>query len=88
MGLVARLHRQPASWLESVLHDYCFHFGVLLQSVLAQFAADSGLLEPAERRGRVEHVVAVYPHGAGANIVGDRQGLADVACVQTAAAKP
>ena len=53
--------------------------GVVVERLLAQLAADAARLEAAERGGGVEDVVAVDPDGPGADAVGDRVGLADVA---------
>ena len=53
--------------------------GVVVQRLLAQLAADAARFEPAERRGRVEDVVAVDPDRAGADALGDGVGLLDVA---------
>src|SRR5215510_12031452 len=43
------------------------HFGVVLQHELAHLAPPARLLVAAEGQRRVEHVVAVDPHRAGAN---------------------
>ena len=42
-------------------NDDALHFGVSLQSILAQFTADTRLLESAERSLRLQHVVAIDP---------------------------
>src|SRR5689334_14448027 len=55
-----------------------FDFCVLLQSVLTHFPPDTGLLEAAKRRCRIENVEAVHPNGARTHAVRDRKGLADV----------
>src|SRR6266478_6298450 len=54
------------------------HFGVVCQTILAELAPDPRLLEPAERRTRVEHIVAIHPHRAGAHTVCNGMGLGDV----------
>ena len=46
---------------------------------MAHFAAPAGLLVAAEGQRRVENVVAVDPHGSGAQLVGHAVGFADVA---------
>src|SRR5271154_2313747 len=56
-----------------------FHFGVLLQSVFAQFTSYTRLLEAAKRSSGVENVVAVHPNRTGANTVRDRVGFLDIA---------
>src|SRR5260370_40196375 len=48
------------------------------KSVYAEFAPDPALLEPAERRSRVENVVAIHPHRARAHAIRNRMRLADV----------
>src|SRR5260370_751436 len=53
-------------------------FGVVRQSVFAEFAPDPGLFEAAERRARVEYVVAIHPHRSGAHAVRNRMRLGDV----------
>src|SRR3984893_5173794 len=55
-----------------------FYFGVVGEAVFAEFAADAGLLEAAERGGGVEDVIAIHPDGAGADAVGDGVGFGDV----------
>src|SRR5271165_4028574 len=55
-----------------------FDFGVLLKSVLTEFAPQAGLLESAKRRGGVEDVVAVYPDGTRTNVVRYVEGLGHV----------
>src|SRR5580693_4415451 len=52
--------------------------GVSLQDLVAHFPAPAGLLVPAERQGRVEHVVAVDPDRAGPQLLGQRVRLGDV----------
>src|SRR5215469_7496706 len=63
----------------SHLHRDRLHFRILLQTIFAEFPAYSRLLEAAERRARIEHVVTVHPNRAGANGVGDGERLLDVA---------
>jgi serine/threonine-protein kinase len=52
--------------------------GVGLQDLVAHLAAPAGLLVPAERQRRVEHVVAVDPHRAGPQLLGQGVRLGDV----------
>src|SRR5689334_5540475 len=52
--------------------------GVGLQHLVAHLATPAGLLVPAERECRVEHVVAVDPHRAGPELLGQGVGLGDV----------
>ena len=54
----SRLHLAERRRIGPPLEFDCdrLHFGVLLQAVLAQFASDTGLLEPAERSPGVENV--------------------------------
>jgi hypothetical protein len=47
---------------------------VIVERLLAKTAA----LEPAERGGGIEDVVAVDPHGSRTHAIGDGVGLADV----------
>src|SRR5216683_5495451 len=60
------------------LYDNRLHLGVIRQSIFTAFAPNSGLLVAAERRSRVEHVVAIHPHGARAHAVRDGMRLGDV----------
>src|SRR5215469_1393289 len=53
--------------------------GVVLQDFVSHLAAPARLLVATERERRVEDVVAVDPDGSGAQLRGDRVGLADVA---------
>src|SRR5580700_6702144 len=52
--------------------------GVGMERLVAHLAAPAGLLIPAERQCRVEHVVAVDPDGAGPELLGQGVGLGDV----------
>src|SRR5260370_29371747 len=60
------------------LYSNRLHFGVVRQSIFAEFAPDPGHFEPAERRARAEHVVAIHPHRSGAHAVRNRMRLGDV----------
>src|SRR5216683_1953650 len=53
--------------------------GVVVEDLVAHFAAPAGLLVTAEGEGCVENVVAVDPHGSGGDLVGHAVGFADVA---------
>ena len=55
------------------------HLGVLVEGVQRLVAADARLLVAAERRGDVAAVVGVDPHRAGAQALGELEGLVDVA---------
>ena len=55
------------------------NLGVLLQNFVAHFAAPAGLFISAEGQRRVEHVVAIDPHGSGAEQARDGVSLLDVA---------
>src|ERR1700739_3989203 len=55
-----------------------FDFRVVRQPVFAEFAADARLLVAAKWRGRVEHVITIYPNRAGAYAIGDGMSLGDV----------
>ena len=56
VGELGRPYERGPGYKQTLqLDGNCLHFGVLLQAVFAQFAADSGLLESAERRRGVEH---------------------------------
>src|SRR5579864_6591278 len=61
-------------------------FGVGMEGLVAHLAAPAGLLVPAERQCRVEHVVAVDPDGAGPELLSQGMRLGDVpgpdACAQ------
>src|SRR5262249_50907687 len=50
------------------------HLGVVVEDELAHFATPAGFLIAAERQRGVEHVVAVDPHGAGADALGELVG--------------
>ena len=50
----------------------------MLEGRLAVFAALARHLEAAERRGRVDDVVAVDPDGPGLDLLGVEVGLVDV----------
>src|ERR1035441_8564056 len=52
--------------------------GVAVEYLVAHLAAPAGLLVSAERQGRIEHVVAVDPDGAGPELLGQRVGLGDI----------
>ena len=56
-----------------------FGLRVIVQNIVAHLAAPSGLFVSAEGQRRVEDVVAVDPHRAGAQQLGSAVGLADVA---------
>src|SRR5581483_3709338 len=62
MGPALRPVHNPDCLLQS--DGNRLNLGVLLQAVLAQFTADARLLEAAERRRCIEHVVAVHPYCA------------------------
>ena len=53
--------------------------GVVGKSVLSEFSADTRLLEASERYVGVELVVAVDPDGTGLQLVGDAEGMRDIA---------
>src|ERR1700678_1498012 len=72
-------NRSPTACDELKLYGDSLNFCVLLQSVLAEFAADSGLLEAAERGARIEDVVAIHPNRARTDAVRDRMSFLDVA---------
>src|ERR1019366_6674319 len=55
-----------------------FDFGVVVEDFFAHFAAPTGLLVSAERQRGVEDVVAVDPHGAGAQAARHLVGKAEV----------
>ena len=55
------------------------HLAILLQTILTAFASDAGLLQASTLRGGGENVVAVHPHGARTDAVGDGVRLADIA---------
>src|ERR1051326_176921 len=59
-------------------HGNRFYLGVLLQTIFAEFTADTRLLESAERGRRIEDVIAIDPHRTRADAVGDGMGLGDV----------
>src|ERR1700730_5204660 len=61
------------------LHRNRLHFRILQQTVLAEFPADSGLLETTERRPWIEHVVTIPPTRSGAHAVGDGERLLNIA---------
>src|SRR6267143_3968134 len=54
------------------------YLSVIRQSIFAEFAPNSRLLVAAERRSRVEHVLAIYPHRSRAHSVRDGMRLGDV----------
>src|SRR5580704_15426152 len=49
-----------------------FDLGVLLEDFVAHFAAPAGLFVSAEGERCVEHVVAIDPHGSGAELGRER----------------
>src|SRR5580693_10038869 len=51
--------------------------GIGLEDLVPHLPAPAGLLVSAERQGRVEHVVAVDPHRAGPQLLGQRVRLGD-----------
>src|ERR1700722_2970745 len=69
-GLTTRCRLTTCPTIELEFDYDCLYLGVLLQSVLAQFASDSGLLEPAEWSPWVQNVIAVHPHRAGPHAIG------------------
>src|SRR6266508_2442174 len=72
--------RQDVSLSLSSQRDrHGLHLGVAVERLLAQLAAEAAPLEPAERSGGVEDIVAVDPEGPRADAVGDGVRLADVA---------
>src|SRR5690606_954642 len=56
------------------LHQYRLGLEVRLQPQPALLVADAAFLVAAERQGRVDHRVAVDPHGAGLELAGDAVG--------------
>src|SRR5437867_12387808 len=54
------------------------HLGELVEGVERLVAADARLLITAERRGDVATVVGVDPHRAGAQALGELEGLVDI----------
>src|ERR1700730_16469379 len=54
------------------------NLGVHFQHILAHFAAPARLLVAAKWHGRIEDVVTVNPHRAGAELRGETMGLADI----------
>ena len=48
-----------------------FDFGIIVKHFLAHLVAPARLFVAAERQRRVEHIVAVDPHGAGADAAGE-----------------
>src|SRR6266436_9403681 len=68
----------PLRVISSELDGNGFYFRIVGQAVFAEFAADAGLLESAEWSAGVEDVVAIHPHGAGADAVSDGVSLGDV----------
>src|SRR5579863_561721 len=56
-----------------------FGLRVVVENLVAHFAAPAGLLVASEGERGVENVVAVDPHGAGGDLVGHAVGFADVA---------
>ena len=94
----AEIRRAWHSWCRDAMHAeqprllrhadrHGLVLGVVLQPFFAQLAAHARHLEAAERSGGVEHVVAVDPHGAGPQLIGQRVAL-PTSRVQTAAARP
>ena len=61
--------------------DHGLLLNVRLEAGLAEFAANAGRLEAAEGKGRVEGVVAVDPHSAGAQALGEYIECACSGCV-------
>src|SRR6478672_1109985 len=57
----------------------CLYFGVLLQHLVTHLAAPSGLLVSAKGQRRVEDVVAIDPHGSGAQLGGDAVRFLNIA---------
>ena len=51
-----------------------FRLRVVVEDLVARFAAPSGLLVASEGERGVENVVAVDPHGSGGGLVGDAVG--------------
>ena len=71
--------RRARSVINLHRHGHRLHLRVISQGIFAQFPADAGHLEAAERGGGVEDVVAVDPDRAGPQFGGQAVGLADVA---------
>src|SRR5215510_11891801 len=63
----ARPRRAPVEPAGSDLQPDALHLGVEIEGVAAQLAPVAALLVAAEGGARIEHVVAVDPHRAGAN---------------------
>src|SRR5688500_15465260 len=61
------------------VHPYRLYLGVSLERVHAEVAAEARLLEAAEGRRRVVHVVGVDPDGARLDCLGRADRLLDVA---------
>ena len=74
----ARLRRRVTlRKLESRRHR--LDLGVVVEDELTHLAAPAGFLVAAKRQRSVEHVVAIDPHRAGANALGELVGLGDFA---------
>src|SRR5882724_2423710 len=68
--------RPPASCGDIDAHGFALE--IRIDRLAAEFTAPAGLLETAERHRRVQYVVAIHPDGAGAQLRGEPQDLADV----------
>src|SRR5262245_9333488 len=71
--------RSSVAVLRADVHPHALDLRVELERGFAHLAAEAALFVTAERGGRVEHVVAVDPHGAGFEYLGHAVGLLDVA---------
>src|SRR5436305_4168450 len=73
------LFAEPADGPAREVNPDALDLRVHLQRVLAHLAAVAGLLVAAEGRGRVHHVVGVYPDDARLYLAGETVGARDVA---------
>jgi hypothetical protein len=62
MGGYLRLRGELSKAHRSELKGNRLHFRILLQSIFAPLPSHPRLLESAERRPGIEHVVAIYPY--------------------------